>query len=125
MSNPNQSNNDLNSHILLIYEKMDNLDIKFDSKFDRLNDSQDEVSKHMAVYNNELKRHIEGVEMAREENKLLRQYLEQKLNPIERHVSKIDTLFTFVKNLFLGLGALLALLLSFREFLVKFFFGEG
>ena len=89
-----------------IYEKLDKLDEKFDRKFDKLDTRQDNTEKQLIVYNEQLKTHIAGVQEARKENAMLREYIDlenEKLRkdiaPIAQHVINIQSNVTFWKKL--------------------------
>lgn len=56
------------------------------------------IDKQMTVYNAELSRHIEGVQLAREENKFLKSYIEKETSQIEEKIAPIQAHITFVQN---------------------------
>lgn len=67
----------------------------FDNKLDKIDEKVDLITTHLAVYNEQLKLHIAGVEEARKENKLLREFIDKhilqnnkRLMPIEEHILK-------------------------------------
>lgn len=95
------------SDINRIYDKMDKIDYKLDNKFDRISMRLDAVEKELLVYNEELKHHIQGVILAREQNELLKQHVELQLEqiqfsikPIKDHVRKITNISGFIKGSF-------------------------
>lgn len=88
--------NDNNTRIL---NKLDKLDEKFDIKMEVMDQRIGNLDKHLAVYNVELQKHIEGVELAREENKLLKEYIEIKVKPIETYLDSKKTIKKFLFNL--------------------------
>lgn len=69
-----------------IHSKLDRLDVKIDGLNDRLGD----VNVRLAEYNSELTRHIEGVQLAREENKLLKEFVHKEIEPIKDHVKMVN-----------------------------------
>jgi len=89
-----------------IYEKLDKLDEKFDRKFDKLDTRQDITEKQLIVYNEQLKTHIAGVQEARKENAMLREYIDieneklrNDISPIALHVGSIQSNILFWKKL--------------------------
>lgn len=103
-----ESNNPV-SDINRIYDKIDKIDYKLDNKFDRISNRLDNVEKELIVYNEELKHHIQGVILAREQNDLLKQHVELKLKeiqisiePIKKHVGRITNVTGFLKGFFNG-----------------------
>lgn len=87
---------------LLIYQKLDKIEDKFEKKFDKLDSRVDDIDKKLAVYNQQLEIHIQGVITAREENKILREYIDSEttkivddIKPIGDHVQKLQTYASF------------------------------
>lgn len=96
-----------------IFQALNNLQNRLDNKFERLEKKTDErmhslenkiskVDKHLDVYNTQLEKHIEGVELAREELKILKDYVDiekekletsinSRLEPVEKHYRKEKT----------------------------------
>ena len=72
----------------LIYSKLDKLDEKLDRKFEKLDNRVDRIDKELAIYNSELTRHIEGVQLAREEIKLLKEQVDCRIEPLERDLQE-------------------------------------
>lgn len=67
---------------------MSNEDVKYiiqrvEDKVDNIKEDVAQINTHMAVYNEQLTQHIEGVKQAREENKILKEYVEEKIKPLE------------------------------------------
>lgn len=89
-----------------IFDKLDKLDEKFDRKMDKLEQRIDCVDKDLIVYNEQLKHHIEGVRLLKQENEMLREYIDKETNilhddlvPIKNHVQKMEGWRTFLKKL--------------------------
>lgn len=95
-----------------IHEKLD----KMDSKIDVLADKLADVNVRLIEYNAELTRHIEGVQLAREENKILREFVHKEnadiredIKPIQEHVNRVAWtfyLFSIIAAIILGLNQL-------------------
>lgn len=67
--------------LLTIYEKMERLDSRIDN-----------VDKQLAIYNEQLTQHIEGVKQAKEENKLLREYIDLETQKLSERLKPIEDL---------------------------------
>ena len=65
---------------------------KIDAKTDRLDERLDRIDVHMAVYNEQLKIHIEGVKQVREENAALA----AEVKPIARKVHYAEGAIKFI-----------------------------
>ena len=72
-------------------------------KLDAFNDRMAETEKHLAVYNEQLKIHIKGVQEATRKNDLLEQTLQleiakfnKALEPIKSHVKIVNFCFRYV-----------------------------
>lgn len=90
-----------------LYEKLDKLDEKLDRKFEKQDIRVDNIEKQLIVYNEELKRHIEGVQLAREENKLLADYIQmeiekmdEKIHPITQHIESKKNQWKYISKIF-------------------------
>lgn len=88
-----------------IYDKLDRIDEKFERKFEKLDKCLDDVDKRLAIYNEQLKVHVAGVETAREENRMLREYIdvcvariEEDIEPISRHVENVKSTVSGLKR---------------------------
>lgn len=81
-----------------IYEKLDKLDEKFDRKFDKLDTRQDNTEKQLLVYNEQLKTHIAGVQEARKENAMLREYIDLENDKLRKNIAPMASAFNFWKK---------------------------
>jgi len=92
-----------------IDDKYDKIEDKFDDKFTKLNERIDTIVKHLSVYNQQLTKHIEGVKSIREENKLLKDYIdvekkklekkfEEEVKPLAEYVGKEKTKMELAKD---------------------------
>lgn len=96
--------------ILVRVMSQDNKLDKIDTKLDGLVAKTTEIEKHLAVYNKELERHIEGTVQNREAIKLL----DKKLSPIQSHVDRIDGALKLIGivSILVGIAVGIANLLS-------------
>lgn len=67
----------------------DKLDKLFE-KLDKSNDRLSEIDKTVAVYNEQLKLHIEGTVQNREALRLSQESIAQELSPIKKHVHMVE-----------------------------------
>ena len=86
----NQNKTQINNNRL--FDKLDKLDDKIDRKFEKTDRRLDGVEKELIVYNEQLKIHVEGVRQLKQENEMLREYIDletnkltQKIEPIKEH----------------------------------------
>jgi len=93
-----------------VFKKLEKLEDKVETRFDKFDTKLDNLDGRLDIYNQELTRHIEGVKLAREENKLLKVYiesetkeLENRIDPIQRHIDKVNITMKVLAQL----GALL------------------
>lgn len=116
-----------------IYDKLDKLDEKFDRKSEKIERRLDGVERELVIYNEQLKTHIEGVRQLKEENLMLREYidvekekLEHSLNPVIIYVDNVKKTLSFVKRTFqmtsyivTAIGTLLGIIYTIKEILGK------
>lgn len=93
-----------------VYEKLDKIEEKFERKFDKLEVRADNMEKELIVYNEHLKTHIEGVNQARRQNDMLREYLDVKvkeleddMRPVVKHVEKLTSYMSVLGKLWKGM----------------------
>lgn len=105
-----------------VYGRIDRLEEKIDARMDKVESHLENLDKQMTIYNLELSRHIEGVQLAREENKYLKSYIEKETADIESKIAPIQEHVTFVKNslsliMKIGgvVGALVAIAIGLKE----------
>lgn len=82
---------------------MDDRFQRLDDKLDKVTDRLSDIDKNVAVYNEQLKLHIEGTVQNREQLHLFRQKLESDLAPVKKHIAMIEGVLKF-----LGVISLLA-----------------
>lgn len=82
-----------------VEEKLEKLADKVENTNDRLNS----IDKTVAVYNEQLKIHIEGTIQNRETIRILQDKLESELKPIKSHVSLMNNIAKIV--IFVGVLA--------------------
>lgn len=87
------------SDIKRLYEKLDKIEDKLDQKLTDVDGKIDCVEKQLIVYNEELKRHIEGVNIARQENKDIRSQLNGCVVTINKRIDPIEDMSNKVKNI--------------------------
>lgn len=112
----------LHQDVVHIYEKIDRLSDKLDRRLEKTDNRIDNIDKSLAVYNEQLKVHIEGVEQARLENKQLREYIDMentklahKIQPIAAHVMLMKNGFKvvmFIAGAIAGVAGLVAIMLE-------------
>lgn len=61
-----------------------------DTKVDKLDERLDYMDKHLAVYNTQLGFHIEGVKQAKEENRLLREYIDTEKEKLSNRIQPLE-----------------------------------
>jgi dynactin complex subunit len=94
-----------------VYGKIEKLEEKLDGRLDKVESHLESLDKQMVIYNSELSRHIEGVQLAREENKLLKTYIEKETEQIELKIKPIQEHVIFVQNsltLMMKIGGIVA-----------------
>lgn len=91
------------TEILLLNDKIDQVEAKIDTRFDK-------VESQLDKYNLLLAEHIAGVQLAREENKLLKEYIEKETETITAKIEPIDEHVTMVKGFIKYAGAIIGLL---------------
>ena len=103
MSQDNQSSQ---NEVLMLYQKLDKIEEKLENKLDKLDGRVDGVDKELAIYNEQLKVHIEGVMQAREENALLKNYIDIEtekiradLKPVVDHINHLKNIVIVSKKL--------------------------
>lgn len=76
---------------------MENWLEKFFTKIEALNDKMDKIDnrvdsidKQLAIYNEQLIHHIEGVNQAKQQNSLLREYVDNEKGKIERRIEPLE-----------------------------------
>jgi len=82
--------------LLRILDMLEAMDKRFEEKLQLQADKIEELNDELSVYNVELTRHIEGVNLAREENKMLRERFEKDMQPIKAHVNLVSNGFKFI-----------------------------
>jgi chaperonin cofactor prefoldin len=82
-----------------LHDKVDRIEIKIDTIVDQLSNQ----NTRLEVYNVELTKHIEGVELARSETAMLREALDQRtaaleasIKPIKKRFEAISTIKSFL-----------------------------
>jgi len=87
-------------------------DIKrLEEKIDKLSEKQDlqnekimSIDKNLAVYNEQLKIHIEGTVQNREQIKLLKESFNTELDPVKKHINHVEGVLKFLGIVSLVLG---------------------
>lgn len=93
-----------NKRLEIIEKKLDNVEEKFMKDLGW----KSSIDTHLAVYNEQLKVHIEGVQEIKAQNKLLETYInnetksiKKELEPIKAHIIVINTILKYTKILIL------------------------
>lgn len=108
-------NNKIHEEILRLYDKMDRGAEKLDRRLEKMDARVDNIDKSLAVYNEQLKVHIQGVEQARIENKQLREYIDVEVTKITRSISPITKHLVRLQNItwfLVKIGGLVAAILG-------------
>lgn len=84
-------------------------------KLDKLQEDINEIKQTMAVNTKELEIHIEGVKLAREQNELLKQEVDDKFQELSKDITPIKNHVAFVKGAMWALGVAGAVLLALNE----------
>lgn len=82
---------------------MDDKFQRLDDKLDKVNERLSDIDKNVAVYNEQLKLHIEGTVQNREQLSLLRLKFDSDLAPVKKHIAMVEGVLKF-----LGIISLLA-----------------
>jgi hypothetical protein len=108
-----------NKRLEVIEKKIDKLEDKFVKDLDW----KSSIDTHLAVYNEQLKIHIEGVHEIKRQNELLEGYItketqiiRKELEPIKAHIIVINTMIKYTKIL------ILPVLFSIIGYALKHFF---
>lgn len=88
---------------------MDDRFLKIDDKLDKICDRLADIDKSVAVYNEQLKLHIEGTVQNREQLRLFREKVEADLTPVKKHVVFVEVVFKALGALSLIVGILAGL----------------
>lgn len=88
---------------------MDDRFLKIDAKLDKICDRLADIDKSVAVYNEQLKLHIEGTVQNRDQLKLFREKVEADLTPVKKHVVFVEVVFKVLGALSLIVGILAGL----------------
>ena len=96
-----------------IYSKLDKIEEKMDRRLEKIEHRLDSTEKHLAVYNEQLTIHIQGVEETKKQNELLKQYMDKELAPIRDHVVTVKKFASFVTQA----GGLLLFVLAVAKYL--------
>ena len=83
---------------------LDKLD-KLESVHERMDERIDNIDKSLAVYNEQLKVHIEGTVQNRKQIAALDQKILDKVTPIEDHVKSVNAILKFAGGIALLLAA--------------------
>lgn len=82
---------------------MDDKFQRLEDKLDKVNDRLNDIDKNVAVYNEQLKIHIEGTVQNREQLHLFRQKFDSDFAPVKKHIAMVEGVLKF-----LGVISLLA-----------------
>jgi archaellum component FlaC len=87
-----------------IHDKLDRMENKVDALAEKMSD----VNIRLVEYNSELTRHIEGVQLAREENRILKEMVHKEVEPIKDHIKMVNWAFK-------ALALVAAIILGMKE----------
>jgi predicted transcriptional regulator len=100
-----------------VFDKLDKFEDKFDRKIERIDKRLDGVEKELVIYNEQLKYHIEGVRQLKQENKMLREYidietikLQEQFAPVVNHVESIKSFGSGLKKVFQTISYIVTIL---------------
>ena len=101
-----------------LHDKVDRIETKIDS----IVEQTAVQSAKLEVYNIELEKHIEGVQLARQDNALLKQALDQRtaelqaaILPIKKHVETITAVLGFLKKLAIFIAGVVGFLSAYKR----------
>ena len=101
-----------------LHDKVDRIEIKIDNIVEQMGGQ----NTRLEVYNVELTKHIEGVELARESNRLLKEELdkrtadiEEKIGPIVTRFNNVSTVIRFLKGFAIFLAGLVGAISAWKS----------
>lgn len=81
---------------------------RIDEKLEKISDRLSDIDKSVAVYNEQLKLHIEGTVQNRDQLKLFREKVEADMAPVKKHVIFVEVVFKALGALSLIVGIIAA-----------------
>lgn len=88
---------------------------RLESKLDKIVEEIAEIKQTLAVNTKELEIHVEGVILAREQNNILRQEMENRFDSVDSDLKPIKSHVAFVKGAIWSLGIAGAIVLGLNE----------
>jgi hypothetical protein len=93
------------------------MDIKrIEDRLDRMTEEIAEMNKTLAVNTKQLEIHIEGVKLAREQNNILKEDIDNRFNELlEQHIKPINKHIAFVQGAMWALGIVGASIFALQQ----------
>lgn len=83
---------------------------RLENKVDKISENVSSMDKNLAIYNEQLKIHIEGTEQNRESIKFLQTKIEAEFKPVNKHINMVEGALKFIGAVAVLVGVVVSIL---------------